>query len=583
MGPPTPMTPEHEHEFHDETGLKPSSRGPSSGEWAPALALGLGVGALCIAAVVAVMAIFFGTPNRIEERHNAIRFTDIRLPVNCIVAMLAVLVISIVVSAVVRRSALLWSGVVTTLVIGSIVLPISGFFYIMNAPPMDHGDLRGTGYAATLGAFWAAIGGLVLTAVGVLSATDPRVVGRPLAGTVMTAVIVAVGGVVILSPPVSSATDQMIAIERKDVHQVDNQLPTSVQNSVRPIPNTVEGSGAYPVGPGFIVTDAVDPTQLTMYNGDDLTVRWQLRVNGVNNAQTRVQIIDDPAIVVVSVFRVHTDRVNVGIDASSGVKLWENSEKWGASPREIDSSTGDATTAPHIVKLSEDRAISVYDPHTGDRRFTHRARTDCQFLNVTDRATTIEFIRQCSDNSRTFDTIDAHSGVVVSSRSEPLDHDEVALPIGYRFAYDEQNNATEPTAVADSNGRRVLDLRADEVVNCAMRDECVVRPKADGPHRVVSLSGVHPPLILDALPGTVGPVLWLDDQLLIAASQTDQNARTRGGSILVLDRKTRDTTMIRAVADELRPYRGGVIVVADTQVRESITTVATPVAVLQEK
>ena len=542
----------------------------------PAVTLGAGVGLLVAAIIVAVLVIGYGTSNVVDTvspgTAGRVRFADIALPVNVAVLVLAGIVLALAVVAATSRSLKTSALTVFASVIVVFVLAMVVTFYFAGASSMGGSDIRGSGYPGTIAAVALSICGCFLTSLSlVVIAHSATTIPRRSVVTAAAAIVVTVVSVGALAPSTKSVSEQMISIEIGDRRPTASDYPTRVEPAPRPLADTT--AAAYPIGPGFVTVNrdrpADPPRSITMYNGEDRSVRWRLHVPGDPYPELVIRVLPAEEVVMVTALKLPGLRRTIGIDARSGERLWENNDNWNLLTGSDEPVQPAATQGHHLVGTTDrSTAFSLYSPRSGRQSWTYRPDTSCTKVDFADNESTLQLLFQCG-STREVHILDAATGNVLSrtpTAVNKLEDRSDELPDGYRYAFGQRGSgpdAAGPEAVVDAAGRRVVDLTTSDIDCDTSSDECILtRPDGDS---IISLSAAHPPVDV----GTTrsggddgrkrGRALWLRDQVL-----WPERTAARTDRVVVADRRTGDASIAPGVTGELARYRGGVLVTASS-------------------
>ena len=532
--------------------------------WVDWVVTGLGLGALLGASAVALMVILFGTENLVESSMTGgkVRFSDIRLPVNTATMVLSLVVVALTVVAVLTRSNTARYTAKLVCLVALLCQALVGLFYFTHAPSMNDADIHGTGYGGTLAAFWVALVGLLLLPFGLAGRAPRTSTTRGVALAAVIALVAAATATAVFAPPTASAEDQMIEIDLGDRHQVSTPLPTAVVGEPRQFADGVVA--AYPVGPGFVTVDAAglydSPSSLTMYNGDDLTTRWNLRVVGNPSPSIRVHVVTAKGIVAVTVGGFPGGTRSFGIDATTGERIWKNSTTLSLPRANSDRDVEGDPQVHHLLEATDDSTVREYDPTSGQLRWSHDAGTTCSIDDVRDLDDTVELTLTCPDGSHTR-VLDANTGAVLPSRPErdARDPDRPPLPEGYHYVADQQDQY--PAAIADATGKHVAELTDKRIINCDNASKnCIAEPANRGEIELISLAAPTTPLLFP-VEGSYSSSLFLHDQLLIATLSWDgsQPRSASTGQITTVDLRAGTHESRPGRAESMEPFPGGVV------------------------
>ena len=573
-----PVTADPDNRSRDAEAFRPSLAESAFRFARPALgpvAVGTGFGLLLAAITVAALAILYGTGNASDHFYGTegkIRFTDIRLPVNAAVIVLAGVVLALASLAAVTRTLQARAATVLTSIVALFVLIVMSAFFFFGGSTLDDADIYGTGTPGTIAALAMTVGGLVLLAPSMIVTKLPPSTARRSVLMVCVTLAVMVACVVTLAPPMKSPGAQMISITIGDRHRVDADLPTRVDPAPRKISDTVEG--AYAIGPGFVTTNRDEtfnaPGSVTVYNGDNLAVRWRLAIVGDPFPTLVTRVFPAQEVVVVIVSGFPDGRRNFGIDASSGELLWETADTW--SLLGPDNEQPPSAQVRHLVVTDNAaKAFSLFSPRSGRQLWEYRPRDSCTQVDFAERGSTVALLLQCG-SERAVHVLDSTTGRLIARNrtdSAVLDDRNEALPSGFRFVYGKSRSF--PEAIVDTRNRRIVDL-TDRDIDCdTVSNDCILEEAGADRASIISLSGTHPPLAIKR-PRTsaddgvkYGSALWLRDQVLWPERATSGSSSSSDhiDRVVAVDRQTGEASIAADVAGHLTSFRGGVVVTAN--------------------
>ncbi|WP_161895856.1 outer membrane protein assembly factor BamB family protein [Gordonia spumicola] len=512
-------------------------------------AIGVGAGLLAVAAWLAVSALVWGTPNESQNAYGTrgeTRFSDIRVPVAGGVAVVAACILAVIAVLLVvhRRPARLGTrrAILILAFCGVVVVTVAAKFARLTGARTDDWGTQGSGFQATVDAWWICLAGLIVVLVGTAATwfsadPGPRLVT---VGVWLLTVVVGVGAIGL--PPVE---DGELTVVHAEMQPKASTVPADVAVPGRVIAGLRSDWPA--VGPGYVTgidtdTDSgVVTADIVMHNASDSSERWRLRIPDGVYTSAAVHTMAGRRQLVVAVHEADGDRTWYGIDVYDGDILWK---RVAAPPYLSNSSRNGAQTSYHLLTRSRGEAtVTAVDVVTGRDAWTWRAPATCGISSLADRPMDVMVLLQCPDRTRIV-RIDAATG---------RGHDRVAgTPDGLRNIVElEQARGLDgrrfggsvggygpsgedlPDRIVDlTTGRKLAatgEFTCDEATNCLI---------ADGKKNVTlrSLTGEYPDVAFASsdVPKSVmvleASVVWTTSTHVVVADRATGRIRTVDGS-----------------------------------------------------
>ncbi|MFZ2241668.1 MAG: hypothetical protein WAV90_19300, partial [Gordonia amarae] len=455
---------------------------------------------------------------------DRLRFDQLWLPANLIVAAVAVCVVTGValargsvssrVIAVAAAAGLVFVGAVT-LVLG--VWNVHDIGFAAGAWPQPS-VLLWTCASALLGC-----GAITVCATSI---SGHRHQVRAAVAAICAISLVAGAATVVAWP--ESAPDVSPAIATADMHDVRPGLPDAVSTSPEDIDNLTWLWRIVPVGPGFVSLGRRDGKQgrndpgepfpfgarewartsysIRFTNGDDLTPRWWLQLPR-DGWLSRVVVVPAASMIVATV--TTEDGSNTyGIDPTAGTIRWSRSGELIGDPTTLERRTPDGLaptarvyTASGLVGIDRlRRVVMAWSPETGADLWRHTVEPECTANSIADQKTWIALHLSCGGRIgrvRAFDIADGHRlGEWARTDTTRVFGDRCAPYMCVTRGPRNPAPGTVPVA-GDDVVEEVVDPRTDTVVLtvppgesvvCNIGD-CVVSGRGQNAIRVVSVPG----------------------------------------------------------------------------------------------
>lgn len=541
-------------------------------------ALFAGIGMVCAAGMSAFVCIVrTGAVRGGVQPDDRLRFDQLWLPANAIVAMATVAVCLIAGIALIRGSAS--RQVVTVAVVAGLIF-VGAVGLVVGVS-----DARDLIFAAgswprpslLLWTYISAVAGFGAIIIGTQSLSDNRRGVRNLLAAACAVTLVAGGATLIAWP--DDKPDVSPVIVTADMHDVRLGLPDSVTTRPANLENPTWLWPIAAVGPGFVSLGRRDGTpghntdyrfavgahewaessySIRFTNGDDLTPRWWMRLPS-HGWLSRVVVVPAHTVIVATV-TTEEGSLTYGIDPTAGRIRWSRpGELIGdlrtlstRTPGPLPPPTSEMTTASSLVDIEPlGRAVTAWSPDTGADLWQHDVGPDCSAHSIEDERTWINVGVSCPGGVKTDRALDTRDGRYIGewsmfdNRREPgrncapymcvarIPQDQATGDVQFSW-YDFPNDLVDMRT-----GRTVLSVSAGEFVACNDGGDCIVSDRENNVRvaraggtsvRVRGIAGVH------GRPST-GTVVSLRDQIVW---------RTGGSEVVVMHRATGTATMFAA-------------------------------------